>query len=172
MTCHASAAAAQESCCARPAEHGNRDEYLHLQDHIKPVTAKLPSAASSHVADGWPAEPSGRMPVYPKSHVAVQLLPTRVPLQLPPDREGLRPHAGIPAHQWLPQSEKTVLHCRKPRVYRAHAGSYKLQVLRIRSKAVACLSLRSSVRKLRKGVNEPRLTSQHAGSIAVSVAAF
>jgi hypothetical protein len=25
---------------------------------------------------------------------------------------------------------------------------------------VACLSLRSSVRKLRKGVNEPRLTSQ------------
>jgi hypothetical protein len=38
--------------------------------------------------------------------------------------------------------------------------SYKLQVLRIRSKAVACLSLRSSVRKLRKGVNEPRLTSQ------------
>jgi hypothetical protein len=36
----------------------------------------------------------------------------------------------------------------------------QLQVLRIRSKAVACLSLRSSVRKLRKGVNEPKLTSQ------------
>jgi hypothetical protein len=31
--------------------------------------------------------------------------------------------------------------------------NYKLQVLRIRSKAVACLSLCSSVRKVRKGVN-------------------
>jgi hypothetical protein len=42
----------------------------------------------------------------------------------------------------------------------ADLGNDKLQVLRIRTRPWPCLSLCSSVRNLRKGVNEPKLTPQ------------
>jgi hypothetical protein len=65
---------------------------------------------------------------------------------------GFKPYAHLQAGRAMVQGT----HC----LLLTTVAGYKLQVLRIRSKAVACLSLRSSVRKLRKGVNEPRLTSQ------------
>jgi hypothetical protein len=72
----------------------------------------------------------------------------------------LLPASGSPAREEHAPAGVSIIINKGALTYLVPGASYKLQVLRIRSKAVACLSLRSSVRKLRKGVNEPRLTSQ------------